>query len=170
MKKMIQKNLMIAGILILSVVAFTKLSAQEAYKCGTTEMMKKAFDANPDFLKQYQADEEKYEAIDNAAAANGYKEDEKALPPVYIIPIVFHVIHEGGSENISDAQIQDEVRILNDDYRKLNSDISAVVASFTGVAADCEIEFRLAQKDPNGNCTNGIDRIYSSLTNNADDG
>ena len=37
------------------------------------------------------------------------------------------------------------------------------------LAADIRIEFRLAQIDPNGNCTNGIDRIYSSLTHAGSD-
>ena len=61
----------------------------------------------------------------------------------------------------------DEVRILNLDYRMLNSDTTSVVSSFQPVRADCGIEFRLARKDPSGNCTNGIDRINSSLTNAA---
>lgn len=32
-----------------------------------------------------------------------------------------------------------------------------------------QVEFRLARIDPNGNCTNGIDRIYTNLTNQATD-
>lgn len=88
---------------------------------------------------------------------------------VLIIPIVFHVIHNYGVENISDAQILDQVRILNEDFRLLNSDTSFIVPDFKPIAADCEIEFRLATLDPNGNCTNGIDRIQSTLTYNGDD-
>lgn len=147
------------------------LLAQNTNYCGTDEMVRRSLDANPQLKADYTAEQNRLQMLDQAAARNGYKEsqDEKAMLPVYIIPIVFHVIHQNGTENISDAQIQDEVRILNEDYRKLNPDITAVVSSFTGVAADCEIEFRLAQKDPNGNCTNGIDRIFSPLTNSADD-
>ena len=123
-------------------------------------------------MASYLEEQARLEALDKEAYANGYKENKSvmALPTVAIIPVVFHIIHEGGPENISDAQVIDEVRILNEDYRKTNTDISAVVPSFSGLTADCGIEFRLAQKDPSGNCTNGIDRIYSSLTNNADDG
>src|SRR6185295_16406653 len=36
-------------------------------------------------------------------------------------------------------------------------------------ATDIEIEFRLASIDPSGNCTNGIDRVASYRTHNADD-
>jgi PKD repeat protein len=61
------------------------------------------------------------------------------------------------------------VRILNEDFRLLNSDTSYIVPDFKPIAADCEIEFRLATIDPDGNCTNGIDRIQSVLTYNGDD-
>jgi PKD repeat protein len=170
MKKMIQKKLMIAGIMILSAFATTNLSAQ-GINCGTTEMMKKVFDANPELYKQYLASEVELAAQDKIAAANNYLPlDKAAITPVYTIPVVFHVIEEGGSENISDAQIFDEMRILNEDYAKLNPDTSAIVPSFLSVASGVGVQFKLAQKDPNGNCTNGIDRVYSSLTNAADDG
>ena len=147
------------------------LFAQDNYlHCGTTEAMQKLFESNPGLKAQYEKDEEKYAEEDRIAAARGYNEENKSTnATLYTIPIVFHIIHENGTENISDAQVYDAVRILNLDYRKLNTDIGNVVSSFTSIAADCEIQFKLAQKDPNGNCTNGIDRIYSSLTNNADD-
>jgi PKD repeat protein len=88
---------------------------------------------------------------------------------VRIIPVVFHVIHEGGPENISLAQIQDQIRILNRDYQKQNKDTINTPNGFKHYAADCNIEFRLAQKDPFGNCTQGVVRINSPLTNNARD-
>jgi PKD repeat protein len=84
---------------------------------------------------------------------------------VYIIPVVFHVIHEGGSENISTAQIQSAIDILNRDYRKQNADTSAIVPAFVDLAADTHIEFRLATRDPDGDCHPGINRIVSDLTN-----
>lgn len=83
----------------------------------------------------------------------------------YVIPVVFHVLHTNGSENISDAQIKDEIDILNQDFRKQNADTIDIVAPFQGLAADCDIEFRLATRDPDGNCTNGITRHYDQNTN-----
>jgi len=159
------------GAAFLSAITFSIVSAQELKNCGTTEMMQKYFDEHPEIKQQYIAEEHLRDLEDKAAFSKGYKEgDGRAMPPIYTIPVVFHILHEGGTENISDAQILDEMRILNEDYRKLNADISAVVSGFTSIAADCEIQFRLAQKDPSGNCTNGIDRIYSSQTNIGDDG
>jgi len=78
---------------------------------------------------------------------------------VKIIPVVVHVIHNNGTENISDAQIQSQIQILNEDYRKI---------PFTngfGNGVDTEIEFCLAKLSPNGKCTNGIVRVQSTLTN-----
>lgn len=82
----------------------------------------------------------------------------------YTIPIVFHIIHAGGSENISNEQVEDCVRIMNDDFQKLNNDANNVNPAFASIVADSEIEFVLARKDPNGDCTNGITRTYSQVT------
>lgn len=87
----------------------------------------------------------------------------------YIIPVVFHVIHNYGPENISDAQIYNEIQNLNRNYQGMRTDTAAVYFTFKPIIADVQIEFRLAQLDPNGNCTNGIERIVSPLTYNADD-
>ena len=81
---------------------------------------------------------------------------------VYNIPVVVHVIHDNGAENISNAQIESQITSLNEDFRRLNADASNTPASFTSVAADMQINFFLAQKDPNGNCHDGINRVQSS--------
>lgn len=87
----------------------------------------------------------------------------------YIIPVVFHVIHTNGPENISKEQIEDQIRILNQDYSYTNLNKSNIRTIFQNVAADFEIEFRLAKIDPQGNCTDGINRVYSSKHINAGD-
>jgi len=86
---------------------------------------------------------------------------------VKIIPVVFHILHNYGTENISEAQVITAVNQLNLDYRKLRADTSQIVSAFKPIHADCEIEFRLAKLDPLGNCTNGITRTQTSLTYNA---
>jgi PKD repeat protein len=58
---------------------------------------------------------------------------------------------------------------MNRDYRKQNADTSVIIPAFQGMATDIEVEFRLASIDPSGNCTNGIDRVASYRTHNADD-
>jgi PKD repeat protein len=82
---------------------------------------------------------------------------------VYTIPVVFHVIHNGANVgvglNISNAQIMSQLQVLNEDFRKLNADTSLIPAAFTGLKADCEINFCLAQTNPQGGATTGINRI-----------
>lgn len=85
---------------------------------------------------------------------------QKAMTsPVKVIPVVVHIIHNGGTENISDAQIQSQIDVLNEDFRKITG------TNGDGNGVDTEIEFCLAKKTPNGECTNGIVRIQSTLSN-----
>lgn len=81
---------------------------------------------------------------------------------IYTIPVVFHVIHTNGPENISREQILDQIRVLNNDFNLLNGNRTKLRSVFNGLAADCQIKFELAKIDPNGNCTEGINRVYSS--------
>lgn len=86
-----------------------------------------------------------------------------------IIPVVFHVLHQYGSENISDLQILDAIKNLNEDFQKLNADSTLITAPFDTIKGKVNFEFRLAAIDPNGNPTNGIHRIFSPLTNVGDE-
>lgn len=148
--------------------------------CGTDHEMQKVFTDHPEIKADFEAREAAAEAQDAVDYRNGYSNPgnsrngnptvQSGGPPTYIIPIVFHIIHDYGYENITDAQVIDEVRILNTDFRKNNADTSQIVSQFVGLAADAQIEFRLANIDPNGNCTNGIDRVYSVETYIGDDG
>lgn len=80
-------------------------------------------------------------------------------PNLKIIPVVVHVIHDGGTNNISDAQIQSQIDVLNEDYRK------RLGTNGYGSGVDTDVEFCLAKKDPLGKCSNGIVRIKSPLSN-----
>jgi hypothetical protein len=88
----------------------------------------------------------------------------KTLRALKTIPVVFHVVYRTATENISDAQIMSQLTILNNDFRKLNTDWLNTPVPFQGLAADCEIQFCLAQQDPNGNPTTGIKRVLTSVT------
>jgi PKD repeat protein len=147
-------------------VATTKLATAQWSEgtCGNFNATQ-ALEASHPELVQQRIDYDK-------ALTDAVKERQKSpmtSSQVYIIPIVFHILHVNGPENITDAQIFAQVAKMNTDWRKLNADTSTIVPSFVALAADVHIEFRLAQLDPNGNCTNGIDRIYTHKTYNADE-
>ena len=118
--------------------------------------------ANPAYVQSLQNDEiiRQHEAF-NSSTTKGI---------VYKIPIVFHVLHINGAENISDAQIKDALFILNRDFRKQNADANNVHVDFQGMPSDIEVEFVLATKAPNGACFKGITRTFSSLSYQGDDG
>ena len=85
----------------------------------------------------------------------------------YIIPVVVHVITENGTGGPSKATIEGAIKQMNDDFRRTNSDTANTRQIFKSIAADAEVEFRLATIDPNGNCTEGIVRKASAYTNSA---
>lgn len=138
------------------------VSGQELKRCGTDEAIKQLYMAHPEMKQTFIDNEQSYDHV--AAARRGIQS-----VTVYTIPVVFHVLHQNGAENISDAQIFDAMTILNTDMRKLNADTNTIIPRFKGLLSDIRIEFVLARLDPQGNCTNGIDRIYTSKTNYGDD-
>lgn len=79
---------------------------------------------------------------------------------IITIPVVVHVIYNGQNvgiaPNITDNQVESQITVLNQDYQKM---ISTPGFNTNSVGADIQIQFVLAQQDPNGNPTNGIDRV-----------
>ena len=90
----------------------------------------------------------------------------EVIDGITTIPVVFHVIHDGdaigSNENLPESLILAQLDQLNDDFRRMNSDAGNTPADFTGIAADVEVEFCLAQVDPSGAPTTGINRINIS--------
>ncbi len=144
--------------LVLGCVLSFSAMAQHEHPCGQVHALDDLFRKHPEYRQ---------EASDAAAQLEEYTKSYKANrggQTIYTIPVVFHVVHNYGSENISDDQILDGLAILNRDFRKMNSDTIIVVDAFDQLVADAGIEFKLATKDPNGNCTSGITRTVSDLT------
>ncbi|MBL4657768.1 MAG: PKD domain-containing protein, partial [Flavobacteriales bacterium] len=142
--------------------------AQEVSKCGMDQAIAKYKAAHPEWY-QIEQEAKKLEAA-TQAKMQGENLVLDACSDVVVIPVVFHIIHENGAENIPDQDVFDAIRMLNEDFRGWNEDESDVIAAFQSVIGESLIEFRLAQIDPSGNATNGIDRIQSSETNVGDDG
>lgn len=92
-------------------------------------------------------------------AQGGAKNDSDLL----IIPTVVHVIHYGSLGNISDAQVLDGLRVVNEDFQRLNADTVDTDPLFQPFAANVGLEFRLATIDPDGNPTSGIVRVDTSI-------
>ena len=54
----------------------------------------------------------------------------------YVIPVVVHIIHDYGVENISDEQIARAMETVNEDWNGQNNDIADVIDDFSDLVAD----------------------------------
>jgi len=127
--------------------------------CGTMDNLQQEIAADPargERLRQIDRDMDKW-----IKTHQSYLNNNKTL---INIPVVVHVLWNIASQNISDAQVNSEIDVLNQDYRNLNADGSNAPASFQSLRADCEVEFCLATVDPSGNPTTGITRTQTSNT------
>ena len=139
-----------------------------AQVCGTYEgSLEKDIQKYPHFYQSLESknaelklqNEKALSKMTNLKTENGVK----------IIPVVVHVIHDLGVENISDASIQGALDVLNANINGQGANfLSKTPDVFAAVRGDAKVEFRLAKIDPLGNPTTGINRVRSTLTNEPD--
>jgi PKD repeat protein len=145
---------------VVAVIATTHMVYGQGNPCGTDLINLKYGFEHPermDYRSQIQ------ELISNSSPENASQRN------TIVVPTVVHVMHVGGDENVSTRQVQDAMRILNEDLRRQNSDTANTRPIFKEFGADFNVEFRLAKLDPGGNCTNGITHTYSPITYSAND-
>lgn len=142
------------GIAALSVSAQT---SQTIEKCHTYEMTDKLIEEHPEIVGIIQEAEASLEQT--RRNPNLAKDGD-----IYTIPTVFHIVHNYGEENISFEQIQNAIDVMNEDFSAQNADAESVNSAFEDLVADVGIQFALAQRDPDGNCTNGVVRTVNALT------
>lgn len=151
--------------LIIAVTISGNIISQNPLHCGADEMRINTLKHNPQIAKAVIIRDAQLENFTQNFTSSLNK---NAMTATYVIPVVFHVIHNYGLENISDAQLKDGLDIVNKTFNKTHPNNSTIVSAFQGIHADCDIEFKLATKDPNGNCHSGINRIASPLTTSGD--
>ena len=133
--------------------------------CGAVAEQERYFAEHPGAREAQRA---MYKQLEAMAAS---QQNKTSYVTDVTIPVVVHIIHAGGPENISDRQINSAIDQLNIDYQKLNADTANTVPFFRARAAAIGFRFRLAKKDPTGNCTTGITRHYApSLVNDDQSG
>lgn len=134
---------------------------QAPHKCAAETFLQQELQSNPGAAAKWEAYQERLNKAISEQKGRP-KSGEKR-----IIPVVFHIIHQNGPENISRQRIQQQIQRLNEDFSKSNASLNQTPEAFRKLAADCQIEFRLATKDDLGRCTDGIVRVYSKKTVNA---
>ena len=143
-------------LLLLSTLVLSTSWTQQR-SCHTMENHERLLQEDSHLFDRMQ----KIEEFTNYAITSGKVDKNKV---VITIPVVVHVLYNTSAQNISDAQIQSQLNVLNQDFRKLNADLNLVPSTFTSLVADAEINFCLANRDPNGNATTGILRVPTSVT------
>ncbi|PCH99179.1 MAG: hypothetical protein COB85_00530 [Bacteroidetes bacterium] len=135
--------------LVLALFFFSHSKAQ-VDPCATTEKMVPIGTAGEEDMLRV------YENID----ATYMNKSGDAL----IFPTVVHIIHYGTIGDISDSQVVDGLRIVNEDFNRMNTDTSVTREYFKPFASAVGFKFVLAKLDSNGNPTSGIVRFDTSAT------
>ena len=151
-------------LLILSAVIFiTSCKPKEpgALRCGTMEGYQERLDSDPQFAENEVNLEQEISAYIKNMRAGEFTEFRSGK---VVIPVVVHVVYANATENVTDAQIQSQIDVLNEDYRRLNADVSNVPTDFQTLVADARIEFKLAERDPDCNPTSGITRTSTTVS------
>jgi len=156
----LKKSLLPALILL----GGTHLLAQE--KCGTVEYEKRRRQLNPrlETIDQF----ENWMSGKLAQLKAKGQQGGRIESTTYTIPVVVHVIHNGEpigtGTNVSDAQVISQIQALNRDFPRLNPDTTKTPVNFKPVAGSININFVLAQQDPEGLATTGITRTKGTKT------
>ncbi len=145
-------------LIALAVALWTSVSQAQVQRCHTDEYLEELKKSDAQLESRIQKTKDQARQFLNDPASQ-----KKGRGVLITIPVVVHVMHHGEAvgtgTNISDAQVFSQIAVLNEDYQGLNADLTDVPAHFSTVVGNPEIEFCLAQFDPEGAPTNGIHRV-----------
>ncbi len=141
-------------LFLLFIIHFMNAEAQQR-SCGSMDYLNSQIQNDPTIIQRM---------LNIETQTQGFHSTLNKGISVITIPVVVHVLYNTTTQNISQAQIQSQIDILNADYRKLNADTANVPNLFKSLVADTKVEFILAKRDPAGNATNGVVRKQTTTT------
>lgn len=128
--------------------------------CGSSEYKAALLLADPSMNEVFQNVENQIASVKSRNGSVASR-DTTAYETI-TIPVVVHLLYKTAAENISDAQVKSQIDALNNDFNFLNSDRSNTPNAFKLFAGNARIKFCLAQVDPQGKRTSGINRKYTN--------
>lgn len=131
--------------------ATTGRAQQTEYPCATDILHEKAL-LDPAFKRAHEAQETRI--YEHFSKSRPQAESGQAL---FTLPVVFHIVHQNGPENLTNADIQLAMQRLNDAFANLNY-------YNQGTGDDAMIQFCLARRTPNNLASTGVTRTQSPLT------
>lgn len=162
------KKLLLSATAFLSMIASVG-SAQTIQPCNTYGVREIYLKNVPGYAAKLNAAEAAANAEYQAFLQNVNSAKTSSVDPTYTVPVVFHVLHlgeaPGNGSNIDDQICIDAIAQINRDYARQGNDTSAIDPLFNPLYENSHMQFMLARKDPNGNCTNGVVHHYNPKTN-----
>jgi hypothetical protein len=152
-----KKNVYAVALACLGLGVTTQAQAQKVRQCATVEAFAAQLAADPTLAQRRAAIEAQTQSFEANPVAN-------RTTAVVTIPVVVHVLYNTSAQNITDAQIQSQIDVLNQDYSKTNSDYTKTPSAFAGLVANVGVQFVLAKQTPTGAATTGIERKQTSTT------
>jgi hypothetical protein len=163
--------LMLCGTMALSFFSCKKESQTELMTANESSQNSKTGEKCEAVMFADDAAKRRFEEMESNIQARIAQSGNAAQRATVInIPVVFHVVYNLTEQNISDAQFQSQIDVLNEDFSYTNTDRTTAPSYFQGLAGNAQLHFVLAARDPNGNPTNGIIRSYTSVTSFSSDG
>jgi hypothetical protein len=145
-------------LVLFNTVLYAQVDSDEIRRCASMEYREMRLAGNPELEINLKKIEEYTQKWIRMNAYNVIHRKE-----IITIPVVVHIVYHTSEQNISDDQILSQLEVLNQDYRRLNSDAVNTPLFFQPVAADCQIEFCLAKRTPEDSASTGIIRKYTSV-------
>lgn len=143
------------AIVLLLIYTLTHPGFSKAQKgiCGTDIFHQLQLQADPEYAKR-QSD------IDHQEHSTpiGLMHSSDTI----IIPVVFHVIWNEAIQNIDSRRIQEQIDILNEDFRAQNDDAQFIPVPFKSIQGGLPIKFVIANRSPGGKRESGIRRVFSN--------
>ena len=132
------------------------MPAPKRRQCGTQQVHERLCEEYPTFRERQNTIEQGIRrSIERGIA-------RRVARQLIKIPVVVHVVYRTAAENISDRQVKSQIDALNRDYGQKNTDQTLIPEPWKGLAANPNIQFALAKKDPNGKTTTGITRTKTT--------
>jgi hypothetical protein len=155
---MMRKNLQCLVACFVSLLG-SMVAAKAQDRCGSMPVLENTFKRNPTLKLQYDL---QTQSIRRAALQRKALSQQLRIEgATAYIPIVFHIVLTNPNL-VTDAMIQNQVDQLNKDFAGLNTDSSLIPTAFKNLFAKVSIQFKLAQRTPGDEPSNGIERITTT--------
>ena len=152
-----KRLLLIALIIRCRLFAFSQAECNSAVYRQQMLMKSPRTLANAEYIESFIKDHISRQAADSGGNP-GFQGSS-----LITIPVVVHIVYNTAQQNISDAQVNSQINVLNKDYTRQNADTNNAPEVFRKVAANCGFHFALARVDSLGYATTGIIRKHTNI-------